>query len=188
MSIDDFNTAAGDWPNSGRRSFLVATGSVLTLTALPVRGAMDVAPVERRLVAFRPELAESVRFASELTAAGFTSFVIGPDPMRAWRDGLGSRLAEGDAELWGLTGWTDYLVLRSLAYEVRRYPRYLGQHSVDRDSVRHRLPGIGDEQGRVGDWGSPIARLLLEVAPSVATASLPLPRGNAATYFSWRIA
>jgi hypothetical protein len=111
-----------------RRDFLgtALAGTALALTSVPLPA---LAATATRKLAGRPALAlyqphdaHATAFADALAAAGIATLALTDDPVRQWRDGLGRLVTAENFILLGLGNWSDYLVLRGLAAEQRRFP------------------------------------------------------------------
>jgi hypothetical protein len=108
-----------------RREFLAGTAVALASAAVP----LPVLAANTRKLAGRPALVlyqahdpHATAFADELAAAGLSTLAMTDDVVRQWRDGLGRLVTEENFVLLGLSNWSDYLVVRGLAAEHRRFP------------------------------------------------------------------
>ncbi|MEN9704794.1 MAG: hypothetical protein RLZZ393_673 [Pseudomonadota bacterium] len=66
--------------------------------------------------------------AARLQANGAQVITLGDDPVRLWRTEVGAVLRKPDTRLFGVTRWSDYLIVRGLAAESRRHARHEQHH------------------------------------------------------------
>ena len=99
---------------------LVAAGSSAAVAAAP---AADVA-AGATVVLHDPRFAFDPEVEAGFRARGIEIITIDDDPVRLWRSAIGERLSRPDTRLYGVTRWADYLIVRGLAAESRRYPRH----------------------------------------------------------------
>jgi hypothetical protein len=116
---------------ANRRQFLAAGG----MAALAVGGAEQLVfagPVaaarSASVVLHDPRLRMPADVAQRLAANGARIIQLDQDPVVLWRTELHDLVARENARLFGLTRWPDYLIMRGLAAELRRHPRYENQH------------------------------------------------------------
>lgn len=111
-----------------RRDFLAGTAAALTAATVPsaplIAGTTRHIDGQPALVLFQPHDAQAKAFADECATAGFATLALTDDTVRQWRDGLGRLVQQDDFVLLGLSNWSDYSVLRGLAAEQRRFPRF----------------------------------------------------------------
>jgi hypothetical protein len=110
---------------TSRREFLAGTAVALTSAAvpLPVLAANTRKLANRSaLVLYQAHEPHATAFADELAAAGFSTLAMTDDPVRQWRDGLGRLVLDENFVLLGLSNWADYMIVRGLAAEHRRFP------------------------------------------------------------------
>ena len=113
---------------TSRRVFLACTAVALTGASVP---AVALTAQHTRMFSGRPALVlhqahdtHAVAFANEFARAGFATLALTDDPVRQWRDGLARLALEERFVLLGLGNWSDYVVLRGLTAEQRRYPMF----------------------------------------------------------------
>lgn len=110
---------------TGRRQFLLGSGSVLAMTAFSLnsqaRHRLDNVNLAG-VVAYRETDKRSVAFASVLGEAGMILLPLAPDPVRQWRDEVKEAISRHQVPMYGLTDWSDYLLMRDLNAELRRFP------------------------------------------------------------------
>lgn len=117
-----------------RRGFLVAAGGAAAIATAKAGAAMVAtqaltAADSASVVLHDPSLPMPDEVARRLAANGARIIRIDADPVRMWRQELGCVLRDPRTKLFGLTRWADYLIVRGLAAESRRYPRYEQLHA-----------------------------------------------------------
>lgn len=95
-------------PLVDRRTLLAAGGAAAAMGAIPATAG---APAASGVLLFDPGSAEAR--AEAATARGQRLIALDGDPVRIWRNAL----AAHRGPVAGLTRWSDYVVLRSLAEE-----------------------------------------------------------------------
>jgi len=68
---------------------------------------------------------------SRLVADGAKFIELTDDPVRQWRGEIAALLARPGTRLFGITRWSDYLLIRGLAAESRRHVRHESKASGD---------------------------------------------------------
>ena len=116
-----------------RRGFLAgASGAAAVATASATGGVNAAAQLtaadSASVVLHDPSLPMPPEVARRLQANGARIITIDEDPVRMWRQELGAVLRNPDTKLFGLTRWADYLIVRGLAAESRRFPRFEQLH------------------------------------------------------------
>ncbi len=116
-----------------RRGFLAGAGgaaAVVTATASgSAAAAQQLSAADAASVVLHdPELPIPDDIARRLEANGARIIRLDDDPVRMWRQELSAVLANRETKLFGLTRWADYLIVRGLAAESRRYPRFEQLH------------------------------------------------------------
>lgn len=121
-------------PASTRRQFLAGTGTALALGSLAglSSGARGSSEAQRTLVLYRASEPLAQRFAGLAAACGLPTLALAHDPVRQWRDGLAVLVTEQQFRLTGLSNWADFIILRGLAAEARRFPQLLTRHDKKR--------------------------------------------------------
>lgn len=176
---------------ASRRNFIAGSSSFLALSSLPnYLNAAELGALKSQFSALNKQVGivvykegdeNSLAFASVFADVGMTLVALGIDPVRQWRDGLAAELAAQQQPVIGLTNWPDYLLMRGLAAELRRYPVLEAQHKV--------LAGTDNA------WASAYAHDLLEISEAeslqdiqqaLATAGATQPFGGR-SLFSWII-
>ena len=111
-----------------RRQFLAGT-------AIAAAGACAPLLVLARQEKAEPDFAGSVivhdahlpmepAVRQRMVAGGARILPLGGDVVRQWRDVIAPLLQTSGAQLLGITGWPDFLMLRGLAAESRRHVRH----------------------------------------------------------------
>ena len=118
-----------------RRQFVTGAAMAGTLAAgAVVRGttgsATEAAPrpsvvLHDRRIDIDPAL------RARLVADGSRFIELNDDPVRQWRGEIAALLAHPGARLFGITRWSDYLLLRGLAAESRRHVQHESKASGD---------------------------------------------------------
>lgn len=179
-----------------RRDVLAGAGGALAVAAMaPLAARASVrAP---GIVLCDPRSETSQRFAAVLARAGSTAIALEADPVRQWYAGL-RETVERHGSVAALTDWSRYLMLRGLAAELRRHPRFEARHQCACDGVSHHLPAWAapsEDELSGARWPETVARLILEMPerhrsaayPSLHLRTAPVP-GAASSHFSWLIA
>jgi hypothetical protein len=121
--------------NTSRRRFLTGVGGVVgaaTATVSPavVQAANEfAAAASASVVLHDPRIALPQDLAARLAANGARIIALTDDPVRMWRTEVGALLRRPDTRLFGVTRWADYLIVRGLAAESRRYTRHEQHHA-----------------------------------------------------------
>lgn len=177
-----------------RRGVLAGASGALALTLTPALARGALVP---GVVLYAPRSEPSRRFAEVLAARGALAVALTGDLVRQWHDGLRTTVAGNGGELAGITPWSDYVVARGLAAELRRHVRFEARHDLGRNGVSHCLPArycAPVQSGAADRWPERLAQVLLEVdrtAPldPVTTTIGPSANGRGAvSCFSWLIA
>ena len=136
---------------SERRRLLQGTGSLVALGTLPayltanpeaLQISLDGLQQREGLVVFRDDEPHAVTFVDILARAGLITRPLGDDPVRQWRDTLGSEAGRAGVPLMGLTSWPDYLLLSGLAREHHKQVQLVMQHVVDQPDVQNWSAGL----------------------------------------------
>jgi hypothetical protein len=77
----------------------------------------------------RIEIESALR--DRLTAGGARFIELTDDPVRQWRSEISALLTHPDTRLFGITQWSDYLIVRGMAAETRRHVRHESRASGD---------------------------------------------------------
>jgi len=109
--------------NFSRRDFLQIAGAGAVGAAAVASSTALAAPGKAAVIVHDPDFAVPTDFTAGLAA---TVVALDGDPVRLWRDGLKTRVADGGA-LYGLTLWADLLIFQGLASELRRHVRVVRQ-------------------------------------------------------------
>jgi hypothetical protein len=120
---------------ASRRQFLAGAGvagAAGAAAASPAGSvlAADEAAGSATVVLHDPRIALPADVAARLKANGARVIALDDDPVRLWRTEIGAVLGQPDTKLFGLTRWSDYLIVRGLAAETRRHTRH-EQHHAD---------------------------------------------------------
>lgn len=117
---------------ASRRKFIAGSSSLLALSSVSnylnaaQPGAQLLQTTEQSkqagIVLYKDGDESSKALALEFSDTGMTLVALGIDPVRQWRDGLSEVFADKQQTIIGLTNWSDYMLMRGLAAEVRRYP------------------------------------------------------------------
>jgi hypothetical protein len=119
---------------ASRRRFLTGTGAVVGATGVslatggPLADAASAAGAAS-VVLHDPRIELPADVAARLRANGARVVVLQDDPVRLWRTEIGQLLQHPQTRLFGVTRWADYLIVRGLAAESRRHPRYEQHHA-----------------------------------------------------------
>jgi hypothetical protein len=97
-----------------------------------VAAALDTAAAagSATVVLHDPRIPLPEEVAARLKANGAQLITLGDDTVRLWRTEVGAVLRKADTRLFGVTRWSDYLIVRGLAAETRRHARH-EQHHAD---------------------------------------------------------
>jgi len=117
-----------------RRGFLAAAGGAAAAATATATGTVNAAQQlnaadSASVVLHDPSLPMPEDVARRLTANGARIIRLDDDPVRMWRQELGAVLRNPETKLFGLTRWADYLIVRGLAAESRRFPRFEQLHA-----------------------------------------------------------
>lgn len=116
-----------------RRGFVVGAGGLLVLSGLghSASGGSGKISVEAKqsLVLCRSDDEDSLAFAAVFSEAGTEVIALEIDLVRQWRAGLNDKMKQKKI-LLGLTNWSDYLMMRELAQEQRRFPMLITSHQA----------------------------------------------------------
>lgn len=162
-----------------RREFLAGTAAAVTAASVPLPAfASGFRRFASRplLVVYQEYDAHAAAFAAEFDAAGYATLALTDDPVRQWRDGLGRLVRDDNILMLGLTNWSDYLMLRGLAAEERRFPLFESQQAKGRSVASAREH----------------ARTILALAEAGDAAlrelnAVPPPKGALPSLFSWAL-
>jgi len=121
---------------TSRRQFLAgagvagAAGAATAAAASAAHAALgtDEAAGSATVVLHDPRIDLPADVAARLKANGARIITLGDDPVRLWRTEIGAVLREPDTRLFGVTRWSDYLIVRGLAAETRRHARHEQHH------------------------------------------------------------
>ena len=126
-------------PRATRRQFvtgaamagtLVATTAATTavsasgVSAVEAAGQASVVLHDRRIA-----IDEALR--ARFLGGGATFIELTDDPVRQWRGEIAALLAHPDTRLFGITQWSDYLLVRGMAAETRRHVKHESRASGD---------------------------------------------------------
>lgn len=134
-----------------RRRLLQGTGSLVALGTLPVyltanavefQSTLDGLQRRDGLVVFRDDEPHAAAFADILDKAGLQLRLLGDDPVRQWRDGLGSEAGRAGLPVLGLTSWPDYLLLSDMAREHRKRVQLVMQHVAEQPCSNNWSAGL----------------------------------------------
>lgn len=129
---------------SNRRKFIRHSGGLAAAlgafsTTLHARDKNSKNQIDA-VVLFRWENKHSATFAKSLSEEGLQAIALREDPVRQWRDNIGKIIADrkNPAPLIGLTNWSDFLIVRELASEARKFPVVevqLGSNQYNRPNI-----------------------------------------------------
>lgn len=176
-----------------RRRFVKSSSSLVALGTLPVclttnaeelSASLGGLQQQHGVVLYRHSQSHALAFATTLSQAGFRTIALQDDPVRQWRDGLGTLAAQSEGPLLGLSNWADYLLVRGLAAEQRKHVMLEVQHSIN-------------QPGNV-NWPVDVAEGYLRLTPAMDNRSLakllqkPVTQNavtpGTPTLFSWLVA
>ena len=107
----------------------MATTAASACPAGAVSADMLGAAQSATVVLHDPKFTMPAEVVARLQANGARVIALDTDPVRMWRTGVGELLAHPDTRLFGLTRWADYLIVKGLAAESRRYARHEQLHA-----------------------------------------------------------
>ena len=119
-----------------RRQFVTGAAMAGTLAAaVSVRGATQqvatASGTQASVVLHDRRIGIAPALRSRLVADGAKFIELTDDPVRQWRGEIAALLARPGTRLFGITRWSDYLLIRGLAAESRRHVRHESKASGD---------------------------------------------------------
>lgn len=103
-----------------RRTVLISTGVGMAALAAPALAAIEAGPM---LAVYDSRLPQTEIFARECAAKGIRLLDIAAEDARQWRGCRGGFCVAAGDRIIGMTGWSDWVLLRGVLYEQRRRVR-----------------------------------------------------------------
>jgi len=119
-----------------RRQFVTGAAMAGTLVAGAATGgnsfgSQDDAAQQASVVLHDRRIEIEPALRDRLVAGGARFVELTDDPVRQWRGEIASLLTHPDTRLFGITQWSDYLLVRGMAAETRRHVRHESKASGD---------------------------------------------------------
>ena len=123
-------------PRATRRQFVTGAAMAGTLAAAAtVHGSTGVSTTEAAsqasVVLHDRRIGIDPALRARLVEGGARFVALTDDPVRQWRSEIAALLAQRGTRVFGITQWSDYLLVRGLAAETRRHVRHESKASGD---------------------------------------------------------
>lgn len=134
---------------TSRRNFLLGASSLAATTLTTGTQSSGLATADsgmhQGLILARAEYLRGNHFAEIFKDAGLRVIYLGNDPVRQWRDEIEQTFSANAYNLFGLTSWSDLILLRGLCAEHQRHLLDVQTHILKKADSRHDLETRGQQ-------------------------------------------